>query len=78
MAIEVEDNGPGIPAEIKGRIFEPFFTTKEVGSGTGMGLSVAHALVVNNHNGDITVDSLPSRGTKFSVILPLITEEPHV
>lgn len=75
--IEVEDNGPGVPTEIKGRIFEPFFTTKDIGSGTGMGLAVAHALVVNNHNGNITVDSLPGRGTKFSVILPLITDDPH-
>lgn len=72
--IEVEDNGPGIPPEIKGRIFEPFFTTKEVGSGTGMGLSVAYALVVNNHNGDIVADSIPGGGTKFSVMLPLITD----
>jgi len=75
VVIEVEDNGPGISQEIKGRIFEPFFTTKEVGTGTGMGLSVAYALVVNNHNGSIEVDSIPGGGTKFSIILPLIKQD---
>ena len=74
VVIEVEDNGPGMAQEIQNRIFEPFFTTKEIGSGTGLGLAVAYNLVVNNHQGNIRVDSLPGRGTKFSVILPLIAK----
>lgn len=73
--IEVEDNGPGMSTEIRKRIFDPFFTTREIGVGTGLGLSVAYALVVNNHRGIISVDSEPDRGSKFTISLPFCTQE---
>ena len=74
--IEIEDNGPGMPADIRKRIFDPFFTTKEIGVGTGLGLSVAYALVVNNHRGIISVDSEPDRGSTFTISLPFCPQEP--
>jgi len=73
--IEVEDNGPGMSEEIRKRIFDPFFTTREIGVGTGLGLSVAYALVVNNHRGIISVDSELDRGTTFTLSLPFRTQE---
>ncbi len=69
VVVEVTDDGPGIPPEIKGHVFEPFFTTKEVGSGSGLGLDVARRVVVG-HGGDITVESGPE-GTRFAVRLPV-------
>jgi signal transduction histidine kinase len=69
VVVEVSDDGPGIPPEIKGRIFEPFFTTKEVGSGAGLGLDVARR-VVAGHGGGISVQTGPE-GTRFAVRLPL-------
>ncbi|WP_051327044.1 ATP-binding protein [Desulfatibacillum aliphaticivorans] len=69
--IEVEDNGPGVPEEIRSKIFEPFFTTKEVGEGTGLGLFVAYFIVVNNHHGSMRVESSPGKGAKFIVQLPI-------
>ena len=68
--VEVEDTGIGIPPENIKRIFEPFFTTKPVGSGTGLGLSVAYG-IVQNHRGEIVVHSVPSRGSVFRVTLPV-------
>jgi signal transduction histidine kinase/ABC-type nitrate/sulfonate/bicarbonate transport system substrate-binding protein/ABC-type amino acid transport substrate-binding protein len=73
--IEVEDNGPGIPRDIKNNIFDPFFTTREVGTGTGLGLSVAHAIIVDKHKGSIRVESEPGQGAKFIVELPLTQAE---
>ncbi len=70
LKIEVIDNGDGIPKEIMDRVFEPFFTTKEVGKGTGLGLSVVHG-IVERHNGDIKIDSIPGKSTHISVYLPL-------
>jgi len=69
--IEIADNGPGIPGEIRDRIFEPFFTTKEVGRGSGQGLSIARSIVVNGHGGRIEVDSSPGEGSSFRILLPL-------
>ena len=68
--IEVEDEGTGIPPEVRERIFDPFFTTKPVGEGTGLGLSISYG-IVNDHGGNIEVDSVPGSGTKFTVSLPL-------
>lgn len=69
--IEVEDNGPGIPASELGRVFEPFYTTKKVGEGTGLGLSVSYFIITNTHRGEMSVSSEPGRGTRFTIRLPL-------
>jgi signal transduction histidine kinase len=68
--IEIGDDGPGIPPEIRERIFDSFFTTKDVGFGTGLGLATARRVVVDGHDGGLTVDSQPGR-TVFQVRLPL-------
>lgn len=69
--VEVVDNGPGVPEELRGRIFDPFFTTKEVGGGTGLGLSLSYR-VVERHGGRIEVDDAPGgTGALFRVVLPL-------
>jgi len=70
--VTVEDEGPGIPAEVLPHIFEPFFTTKGVGEGTGLGLSVSYG-IVRDHGGRIEVEST-RRGARFIVALPLASE----
>jgi signal transduction histidine kinase len=70
VLVEVSDDGPGIPEEIRDRIFEPFFTTKEVGKGTGLGLDISYRLVVDKLGGDIRVSSEPG-ATRFEVRLPV-------
>ncbi len=72
VAIEVEDDGPGIPDPIKENMFEPFFTTKPVGKGTGQGLAIAQAVVVGKHSGTIDVEDRNGGGTRFRVRLPLV------
>ena len=69
--IQVEDNGVGMPENVRKRIFEPFFTTKEVGQGTGLGLSVSYFIITNNHKGQMEVHSTPGQGTCFTLRLPL-------
>ncbi|WP_269585991.1 PAS-domain containing protein [Roseibium sp. Sym1] len=66
--LEVRDNGPGIPEDIRARIFEPFFTTKDVGEGTGVGLAFSHR-IVDTHGGTLEVTSAPGTGTSFFVRL---------
>ncbi|HEV3459293.1 MAG TPA: ATP-binding protein [Thermoanaerobaculia bacterium] len=70
VRVDVRDDGPGIPADIKARIWEPFFTTKPVGEGTGLGLEVVGRIVVRRHGGTISVASVPG-DTCFTVRLPL-------
>ncbi len=67
--ISVKDSGEGIAPDLLPRLFEPFFTTKKSGEGTGLGLSVAHA-IVKDHEGTIDVESAPGRGSCFTVRLP--------
>ena len=76
VLVEVGDDGPGIPDDIKERIFEPFFTTKPVGEGTGLGLDIAWRIVVNKHHGDLRVESQPG-DTRFEVRLPIQQEQPE-
>jgi len=70
VAIEVADNGHGIPEEVLPKIFDPFFTTKEVGKGTGLGLSITYK-IVESHGGRIDVASKVGTGTRFTVTLPV-------
>ena len=70
VVIEIEDNGPGIPADIQGRVFDAFFTTKPPGKGTGLGLDISYGIVAYKHHGDITVTSEPGE-TIFTVRLPV-------
>jgi signal transduction histidine kinase len=68
--IDIADDGPGIPAEIREHVFDSFFTTKDVGHGTGLGLATAHRIVADRHDGSLTLESRPGR-TVFSVQIPL-------
>ena len=69
VAIEMADNGPGIPKEVLDRIFEPFFTTKDVGKGTGLGLSISYS-IIEKLGGRIMVASEKNKGTTFTIYLP--------
>jgi signal transduction histidine kinase len=69
VELRISDTGSGIPADILPHVFEPFFTTKR-GQGTGLGLSISQAYV-RSHGGDISVESIPDRGTTVRVILPM-------
>jgi signal transduction histidine kinase len=70
VVVEIEDNGPGIPEQIRSRIFEPFFTTKAPGKGTGLGLHISHDIIANRHHGQLLVESQPGK-TKFKSLLPI-------
>ena len=70
IAIELNDNGCGIPEAIIHTIFDPFFTTKEVGKGTGQGLAIAPNVILNKHGGDIEVTSEEGLGSTFIIHLP--------
>jgi len=71
VEIRISDSGTGIPKQIQSRIFDPFFTTKAVGKGTGQGLSIARAVIVDKHGGTIEVCSEPGQGALFIIQLPL-------
>ncbi|WP_449421016.1 trifunctional serine/threonine-protein kinase/ATP-binding protein/sensor histidine kinase [Phormidium nigroviride] len=71
MQISIRDNGQGMSAAVKARIFDHLFTTKAVGKGTGLGLAIARQIVEEKHQGKITVDSAPSEGTVFSIVIPV-------
>jgi len=69
IRLDIADNGPGIPEEVKRHLFEPFLTTKGEGKGTGLGLSVCHG-ILRRHGGDLTVTSVPGQGTVWHIDLP--------
>jgi len=70
VAVAIQDNGIGIEPEKMGLIFQPFYTTKPAVKGTGLGLSVCHG-IVQQHQGEIRVESQPGKGTTFTVLLPV-------
>ncbi|NIV12414.1 MAG: GHKL domain-containing protein [Aliifodinibius sp.] len=74
VIVEIEDNGPGIPEEVKSNIFDAFFTTKAPGKGTGLGLNISYSIIVQKHRGDIKVKSQPGQ-TVFEVWLPINFED---
>lgn len=69
IEVDIADDGPGIPLEVRERIFDPFFTTKDVGHGTGLGLDTARRIVVDRHRGSLRVESEPG-STVFRVRVP--------
>jgi PAS domain S-box-containing protein len=73
--IQIKDTGTGISTKVMKNIFDPFFTTKPSVKGTGLGLSVTYG-IIKKHGGEILVDSLPGRGTTFTILLPVRQETP--
>ncbi|MEG4120651.1 PAS domain S-box protein [Microcoleus sp. N9_B4] len=71
VRVEISDNGTGIPEGIVDQIFNPFFTTKAVGKGTGLGMSIAHSIVVEKHKGKIECISSIGCGTTFKIEIPI-------
>jgi len=70
LAVEIRDNGPGVPKEMLDKIFDPFFTTKEVGKGTGLGLSISYS-IIDKLGGRMMVASEEGKGTTFTIYLPI-------
>lgn len=75
LRIEIQDNGPGLSAEVRKRVFEPFFTTKAPGIGTGLGLSVSYFIITQNHQGEFYVESQKNKGATFIIKLPIKRKE---
>lgn len=71
VTICIQDNGPGMLTEVQSRIFEQSFTTKAVGKGTGLGLAISYQIIVDKHNGQVNCLSIPGKGTKFIITLPM-------
>ena len=71
VEVVISDTGTGIPEEVRERVFDPFFTTKEVGKGTGQGLSICRAVIVEKHEGTIRFETETGVGTSFIIRLPL-------
>ncbi|MFE4106300.1 sensor histidine kinase [Almyronema epifaneia] len=71
VQLTFQDSGSGMSEKIRSKIFDPFFTTKPVGKGTGLGLSISYQVVTQNHQGQITCDSVLGEGTTFTLTLPL-------
>jgi signal transduction histidine kinase len=70
VEIRIRDNGNGIPPSLTEKIFQPFFTTKPTGSGTGLGLSISFDIVVNQHHGEIRIETAEGEFAEFIVLLP--------
>ncbi|AGF77860.1 PAS domain S-box [Desulfocapsa sulfexigens DSM 10523] len=71
VTVSISDTGAGMPEKVQLRIFDPFYTTKKVGKGTGQGLAISHDVIVEKHQGTISVESEAGRGTTFIITLPL-------
>ncbi|WP_415890542.1 sensor histidine kinase [Neptuniibacter sp. SY11_33] len=78
IEIRIKDSGQGIAQDQLDKLFDPFYTTKKVGEGTGLGLSISYGIIVEEHKGDILVDSELGKGTCFTLILPVLTNEPSL
>jgi signal transduction histidine kinase len=70
VEIRIRDNGKGIPQESLDKIFNPFFTTKPTGEGTGLGLSISHDIIVQEHRGEIKVETERGSYAEFIITLP--------
>ncbi|MEM7028770.1 MAG: ATP-binding protein [Chloroflexota bacterium] len=75
VEICIRDNGPGIPSNIQNEIFNPFFTTKSAGEGTGLGLSISYDIIVQGHQGQLSVHSEEGQYTEFRITLPKVRAE---
>ncbi len=73
LELTVRDTGHGMESQVLERIFEPYYTTKKQGKGTGLGLAVIHG-IVKNHGGDISVESQPGKGSRFTIYIPIIDD----
>ncbi len=71
LEVRITDTGGGIPLDVRDKIFDPFFTTKEVGRGTGQGLAIAHAAIVEKHGGSLEFETALGEGTTFVIRIPL-------
>ena len=76
IELSIRDNGSGIAPEHLSKLFDPFYTTKQVGEGTGLGLSISYGIVVDDHKGDIRVESELGQGTCFTIVLPILDQAP--
>jgi signal transduction histidine kinase len=70
VEVRIRDNGDGIAPEVRTHLFQPFFTTKPAGAGTGLGLSMSHDIVVQEHQGTISVDTEVGQYAEFIITLP--------
>jgi len=71
VCCSITDDGPGIEESIINKIFDPFFTTKEIGSATGIGLSISYDIIVKKYNGEFNVESIPGKKTVFTFKFPI-------
>jgi signal transduction histidine kinase len=71
VQIKIQDNGAGMNEVIKAKVFDHLFTTKSVGKGTGLGLAIARQIIVDKHDGELTVESVLGQGTTFSIGMPI-------
>lgn len=71
LNISIKDNGTGMTDEVRAKLFNTIFTTKPIGKGTGLGMSIIHQIVCDEHHGNIIIDTTPGVGTTFTIVLPL-------